>query len=100
MCGLNGRYNWHDGVDPSEAAFLARPSSLHYLPDGETAVAYIGLYDGDARSIGDVGVYVSDLPRSADTVYRVTVSDGRIVDLEWDSTVVEAWRAARRGDEE
>ena len=95
MSHLDGRYNWHDDAEPEAAAFLARASSVASREDGETAVAYVGLYDADGRPVGDVGVAVSELPEGLGTVYRVQVADGRIVDLESGPSVVDAWREAR-----
>ena len=90
VCALDGRYNWHDGVDPTRAEFLARASTLRYLADGETAINSLGIYDTDAEQIGDVGVSVSDLPDGTDAVYRVEVTDGRIVALDSGAAVVDA----------
>jgi hypothetical protein len=95
MGGLDGRYNWHEDADPADAEFLAGSSSLEYLPDGQTAVAYVGIYDDEGEALGDVGVYVSDLPNGLGTVYRVEVEDGRIVDLDSGSGIHEAWVRAR-----
>ena len=98
MTGLDGRYNWDDDADPARAAFLARPGSVRYLADGETAMAYVGLYTDDAERIGEVGVASSDLPGPLDAVHRVTVADGRIVELEHGESVDRDWRAARDSD--
>lgn len=99
MTGLDGRYNWDDNADPTRATFLANPGSVRYLADGETALAYVGLYTRDAERIGEVGLTASDLPGSLHTVYRVTVAEGRIVSLESGPAVERNWRAARaRGE--
>jgi hypothetical protein len=95
MGGLDGRYNWYDDADPNDAEYLAKSSSLDYLPDGQTAVSYVGIYDDEGEAIGDVGVYVSDLPDGLGTVYRVRVENERIVELESGSEVYEAWTDAR-----
>lgn len=95
MDPVEGRYNWDDDTDPSEAEFLANSSSLTYLPDGKTAIAYVGIYDEQCEPVGDVGVYVSNLPNGLDTVYRVQVEDKRIVGLESGTEVYEAWAQAR-----
>jgi len=95
MGGLDGRYNWHDDADPTDAEYLTKSSSLAHLPDGQTAVAYVGIYDDEGEVIGDVGVYVSDLPDGLGTVYRVRVENQQIVELESGSEVYEAWVNAR-----
>jgi len=95
VTGLDGRYNWDDDADPTTAEFLADPGSVRYLADGRTALAYVGLYTCDAERIGEVGITASDLPGPLHAVYRVTVTDGRIVDLESGPAVDEEWRAAR-----
>jgi hypothetical protein len=97
---IEGRYNWDDGVDPTRAEYLTGNSSVSYLADGETAIAYIGLYDADLNYLGDVGLWVDDLPSGVDTVYRVEVVDRRIVDIEHGSAVVEAWKRAKRMTED
>jgi hypothetical protein len=99
VTGLDGRYNWDDGVDPARAAFLTCPGSVRYFADGETATAYVGLYTDDVERIGEVGVTSSDLPGPLDAVYRVTVADHQIVDLEHGKSVNKDWRTARTCDE-
>lgn len=95
MVGLDGRYNWYDDADSNDAEYLAKSSSLAHLPDGQTAVAYVCIYDAEGEAIGDVGVYVSDLPDGLGTVYRVRVENERIVELESGSEVYDAWAEAR-----
>lgn len=95
MDGLDGRYNWHDGVDPDAAAFLANADSVRTHEDGETHSGYVGIYDADGNRIGDVGVRMADLPSGFDTVYRIQVADGRIVALDAGREVTEEWLAAR-----
>lgn len=96
---LDGQYNWYEEADPTDAAFLAHADSVNYRPDGETAIAYVAIYDEDGTVLGDVGVYVSDLPEGIDTVYGVQVEDERIVDLESGPEVFEAWSRARTGSD-
>jgi hypothetical protein len=66
MDGLDGRYNWHDDADPDDAEFLAGSSSLDYLPDGETAVTYLGIYDDEGEAIA--AEYPETSPGSATRV--------------------------------
>lgn len=95
MDGLNGRYVWDEEADPSDAEFLRGGSGVDYLPDGQTAITYLSIYDNEAEVIGSVGVYVSDLPNGLDSVYRVEVEDGRIVDLEFGQEVYEEYVSAQ-----
>lgn len=95
MGGLDGRYNWYEDADPTDAAFLAHADSVDYLPDGETAITYVGIYDEEGTALGDVGVHVSDLPEGIGTIYRVDVEDEQIVALESGPEVFQAWSRVR-----
>lgn len=95
MDGLEGRYNWHGETDPDDAEFLRGGSGPEYLPDGQTAVTYLDIYDDEGEIIGDVGVYVSDLPNGLGSVYRVEVEGERIVDLEFGQEVYEEYISVR-----
>jgi hypothetical protein len=105
MDSLDGRYNWHDPVDPEAAEFLASSSllilpaitswnistprgvenlhviiagSINYQLDGWTAVSYVGRYDEGGEAICDVGVRVSELQGGLGTGYWVRVENERI----------------------
>jgi hypothetical protein len=92
---LPGRYEYHDDADPAAATYLANPDAVASDAGGRVnAVLYV--YDEAGCTIGTVTVWEDDLPADIGTVYRVTTTDdGEVIDLEWGSTVAEAFSTAR-----
>jgi hypothetical protein len=87
------RYSWYDGVDPTDAAFLANAYSYRTDAGGRLS-AYMEVFDADATKLGEIGAWEDTLPDGFG-VYRVEVNDaGEVVTMAAGDEVRDAFENA------
>jgi hypothetical protein len=92
------RYDWRDDADPGRAT-MAFLSGVDHDPAG-TPLARLELTDDEETVLGYATVTGEDLPGAGEgalrgtSVFDISVTDGRLVDVTYDPEASEAYQEA------